>query len=176
MQLAAPPTNVAAQYDTNLPFIVGGLVLLLIVVLVVFWLISRKPQAAPPDQTVPRPGGPPTPIDVPPPPQPVAITLEFIAESDQRIHFTLDKPTLTIGRAADNDIVLAAPILNADSASQHHARLRRDHDEFIVRDLGSRNGLAVNGRQTIENLLQDGDQLRFGEVEAIFHRAVGGAA
>ena len=88
----------------------------------------------------------------------------------------LDKPVLTIGRAPDNDIVLAAPILNADSVSQHHARLRRDQDVYIVRDLGSRNGLAVNGRQTIENQLQDGDRLQLGEAEAVFHLAAGGPA
>jgi pSer/pThr/pTyr-binding forkhead associated (FHA) protein len=102
--------------------------------------------------------------------------LEFSAESGAQADFVLDKPTLTIGRAPDNDIVLAAPILNADSVSLHHARLRRDQDGYIVRDLGSRNGLAVNGRQTLENLLQDGDRLQFGEAEAIFHQSAGGAA
>jgi pSer/pThr/pTyr-binding forkhead associated (FHA) protein len=172
MRIASPPLNVAAQYDTSLPFIVGGLVLLLIIALVIFWWISRKPPAAPdrsetPDETA-------QPIAAPP--KPAVLSLEFVAESGQNVSVTLDKPTLTIGRASDNDIVLAAPIRHADSASLHHARLRRDHDEFIVRDLGSRNGLAVNGRQTIENLLHDGDQLRFGEVEAIFHQTAGGAA
>jgi pSer/pThr/pTyr-binding forkhead associated (FHA) protein len=44
-----------------------------------------------------------------------------------------------------------------------------------VRDNGSTNGLAVNGRQTLENVLQDGDRIQFGEVEAIFHRPAGGA-
>jgi hypothetical protein len=36
--------------------------------------------------------------------------------------------------------------------------------------------MAVNGRQTIENLLQDGDHLKFGEAEATFHQSAGGAA
>jgi len=175
VRLVAPPLSAAAQYDaSNLPLVVGGLVLLLVVVLLLFWRVSRKPQAAlpAPSQT---PGGSP-PQSVVPPPQPVALSLEFTAESGQRIRFALDKPTLTIGRAPDNNIVLAAPILNADTASQHHARLRRDQDDFIVRDLSSRNGLVVNGRQTIENLLQDGDRLQFGEVEATFHQSAGDAA
>ena len=113
---------------------------------------------------------------MPPPPPPVTISLEFVAESEQRISFSLDKPTLTIGRAIDNDIVVTTPMLNADTVSQHHARLRRDQDGYVLRDLGSKNGLAVNGRHTIENLLQDGDRLQFGETEAIFHQPAGGAA
>jgi hypothetical protein len=100
--------------------VVGGLVSLFVVVLLLFWRVSRKPQAAPPAPSQ-TPGGSPPQIVVPPPSQPVALSLEFTAESGQRIRFVLDKPTLTIGRAHDNDIVLAAPILNADTASQHHA-------------------------------------------------------
>jgi hypothetical protein len=173
MRLAASPLSVSAQNDANLPLIVGGLVLLLIVVLVLFWRMSRKPRAVPPARSE-TPRETPAPIVVPP--QPAAISLDFTAESGQHISFTLDKPALTIGRAPDNDIALAAPILNVDTISQHHARLRRDQDDYIVRDLGSKNGLAVNGRQTIENLLQDGDRIQFGEVEAIFHRTAGGAA
>jgi hypothetical protein len=171
----APQVSVAAQDNTTLLLVAGGLLLLLLVLVVLFWRISRKPRSAPvaPSEI---PGEAPAPIVVPPPPQPVVISLEFSAESGQYVSFMLDKPALTIGRAPDNDIVLAAPILNVDSVSQHHARFRRDQEDYIVRDLNSKNGLAVNGRQTIENLLQDGDRLRFGEVEAVFHQSAGGAA
>ena len=158
-----------------MPLVVGGLVVLLLVMLVLFWRVSRKPRGAAPVQSE-TPGGPPAQTVVPSPPPPATISLEFVAESGQPASFILDKPALTIGRASDNDIVLAAPILNADSVSQHHARLRRDQDVYIVRDLSSKNGLAVNGRQTLENLLQDGDRLQFGEAEAIFHQPAGGAA
>ncbi len=176
LQTATPPLSVAAQSDIILPFVVGGLLVLLLIALVLFWRMGRKPRTAPPAQAE-KPGEPPAPIVVPPPPPPPAtISLEFSAEASQRVSFTLDKPTLTIGRAPDNDIVLAAPVLNADTVSQHHARLRRDQDGYVVRDLGSKNGLAVNGRQTIENLLQDGDRLHFGEAEAIFHQPAGGTA
>ena len=174
-QLAGPAFSAAAQADASSPFIIGVLVLLLLVMLVLFWRVSRKPRGAAPEQAE-TPGEPPAQIVVPPSAPPAAISLEFIAESGQRVRFVLDKPALTIGRAPDNDIVLAAPILKADSVSQHHARLRRDQDGYIVRDLGSRNGLAVNGRQTIENLLQDGDRLHLGEAEAVFHQPAGGAA
>ncbi len=175
LRLAGPLLSVAAQGEIGSPLVIGGVVLLLLVLLVVFWRMSRKPRGAAP---APASAEPPAPAQlvVPPSAQPGVISLEFSAESEQRVSFMLDKPTLTIGRAPDNDIVLAAPILNADSVSLHHARVRRDQDGYIVRDLGSRNGLAVNGRQTLENLLQDGDRLQFGEAEAIFHQPAGGAA
>jgi len=168
--------SVAAQAEVALPLVVGGLVVLLVIALVLYWHMSRKPHAAS-STMAEKPGASTTPIVVPPPPPPpVAVSLDFVAESEQRISFMLDKPTLSIGRAPDNDIVLTTPVLNADSVSQHHARLRRDQDGYVVRDLGSKNGLAVNGRQTLENLLQDGDRLQFGEAEAIFHQPAGGAA
>lgn len=150
-----------------------GLVLLLAILVVVFWRLSRKPSSMAPTSAGEL--GP-APRVVPPPPAPTAPTLDFLIESDRRVSFTLDKPTITIGRAADNDIIVAAPVPHADTVSQHHARLRRDQDGYVVRDLGSKNGLTVNGRQTLENLLQDGDRLQFGEVVAIFHQAAGGAA
>jgi len=173
-RIAAPPVSVAAQAGATLPLVVGGLLLLLIVALVLFWRMSRQPRSesstsAETAVTAPEP-------TAAPPPPPAMVSLDFVTESEQRMIFKLDQPTLTIGRASDNDIVITAPILNADTISQHHARLRRDPDGFVVRDLGSKNGVAVNGRWTIENLLQDGDRLQLGEVEAIFHQSAGGAA
>ena len=163
-RLAAPFFSAALQSPSSILLgVIAGLLLFLVIVLVLRRVRRRSP-AAPPQ------------IVGPPPPQPAAISLEFTSESGQRVYFVLDKPTLTIGRAPDNDIVLSAPILNVDTVSQHHARLRRDQDDYIVRDLSSRNGLAVNGRQTIENLLQDGDRLQFGEAEATLHQSAGGAA
>ena len=175
-QTATPPANGLANglaSDMSVWFfVIGGGVLLLAVALVLLWRMRRKPRGAPPAPAEESDGA----VVVPLLRQPPAVSLEFTAESGQRISFMLDKPAITIGRAPDNDIVLAAPVLNADTVSQHHVRLRRDQDDYIVRDLGSRNGLAVNGRQTIENQLQDGDRLQLGEAEAVFHQAAGGPA
>ena len=175
-RLAAPLFSTASQSSSSyLPVVIGGLLLLLVIVLVLIWRVSRRPQAVPPAGSQTSADAP-SQIVTPPTPRPIVISLEFTAETGQSIRFVLDKPTLTIGRALDNDIVLSTPIVNADTVSQHHARLRRDQDDYIVRDLSSRNGMAVNGRQTIENLLQDGDRLMFGEAEATFHQSAGGAA
>jgi pSer/pThr/pTyr-binding forkhead associated (FHA) protein len=162
----------ADSTSTNL--IIGGLALLTVVIVVIalFWRIGRKSRVKAPTQpTQQLLSVEPTAATVPlPPPLPVEITLEFTAATGQPVSFKLDRPALTLGREPDNDIVISESILNADTVSKHHARLRRDQDDFIVRDLGSKNGLTVNGRQTLENLLQDGDHLSFGTAEAIFHR------
>jgi pSer/pThr/pTyr-binding forkhead associated (FHA) protein len=157
---------------TNL--MIGGLALLavVIVVIVLFWRMRRNSRGKAPVQATPQTSPlEPTAATVPlSPPLPAEITLEFATETGQPVIFALDKPAMTVGRGPDNDIVIPTTIPNADTVSKHHARLRRDQDDYIVRDLGSRNGLTVNGRQTLENLLQDGDRLGFGTAEAIFHR------
>ena len=54
--------------------------------------------------------------------------------------------TLTIGRAADNDIVLDDPLV-----SRRHAQALRAADgSWRIRDLGSHNGTFVNGRQVTD--------------------------
>lgn len=56
--------------------------------------------------------------------------------------FSLDKEVITIGRGADNDIVVDDP-----EVSRHHARLTRRGHDWILEDLGSRNGTFVNGQR-----------------------------
>jgi ABC-type multidrug transport system ATPase subunit/pSer/pThr/pTyr-binding forkhead associated (FHA) protein len=65
---------------------------------------------------------------------------------------------LTVGRLADNDIVIPAPIV-----SRHHARVIADDGHYVLEDLGSTNGTFVNGRRVDQRLaLQGGEQVQFG--------------
>lgn len=65
--------------------------------------------------------------------------------------------SLRIGRALDNDLVIA------DSrVSRYHARLDHDHHGLVVRDLGSTNGTAVVGQPVGEGRLVAGDVLSLG--------------
>lgn len=171
---SAVQLSVAAQYDDNNLLVVGVLVLALIVVVILFWRLSRKP-APPASATAETAKDASAKTSVVAPADAEAL-LEFANPGGLPVKFVLDKPALTLGRAADNDLVIAAPIANVDSVSLHHARLRRDQDEFIVRDLGSKNGVLVNGRHTIENVLQDGDRIGFGAAEAVFRKSQGGTA
>jgi len=69
----------------------------------------------------------------------------------------LDGAALTIGRAADNDLVLA------DSrVSRHHARISGRAGRLVLVDLGSTNGTVVNGSRVTEIVLGFGDQLALG--------------
>ena len=66
----------------------------------------------------------------------------------------------TVGRQADNDLVIDAP-----SLSRHHALFSLGAGGFTLTDLHSKNGTFVN-RSAITRpvALRDGDELRFGEV------------
>ncbi len=150
--------------------IIGGLALLLIVVILVRNAQKRPAAPAQPISTEATP----TPVETPT--APPITSLEFAVENGPPVVFTINKPMLTLGRAEDNDMLVPATVPNADTVSLHHAQLRRDKDTYILRDLGSRNGLKVNDRYTLQNLLEDGDRISFGAAEAVFHQPTGGAA
>jgi DNA-binding NtrC family response regulator len=76
--------------------------------------------------------------------------------------YLLQQPRHVIGREAGAvDLVLKAP-----AVSRVHAELVREGRSFVVRDLGSRNGVIVNGRKVERAELEPLDELRIGD--AIF--------
>jgi hypothetical protein len=72
--------------------------------------------------------------------------------------FALGDQPLTIGRAADNLVVIASP-----RASRHHAHIRREGAAFVLYDLGSANGTLVNGQRVQRAVLQPGDLIDIGD-------------
>lgn len=68
----------------------------------------------------------------------------------------LDKEWITVGRAQDCDLVLPER-----QVSRYHARIERDEQGYLLRDLGSRNGTLANGEQVRDQLyrLRDGDEI-----------------
>ncbi|MEM7482245.1 MAG: SpoIIE family protein phosphatase [Acidobacteriota bacterium] len=80
-------------------------------------------------------------------------------ETDQGIvEGRLEGDELTLGRSASCDVVLRDPYL-----SRRHTRLRRQDEEILVEDLGSRNGTHLNGRQITEPTpVGPGDVVRLG--------------
>jgi serine/threonine protein kinase len=62
--------------------------------------------------------------------------------------------TSLIGRASDCDI-----IIRAADVSKHHCHVILDFDELLVEDLGSANGISVNGCIVDRANLLDGDEL-----------------
>ncbi len=71
----------------------------------------------------------------------------------------LDRECLTLGTAADNDVVLASP-----HASRHHARVFRTAEGTCwIEDLGSTNGTWVDGQRTEKAWLQPGSLVALGD-------------
>jgi len=76
---------------------------------------------------------------------------------DER-RYVLDGPRATIGRSKDADCVLRDP-----NVSRHHAELRRSpQGEWTIADLGSTNGIKVNGRRVGSTRLRSGDSVTLG--------------
>jgi hypothetical protein len=70
---------------------------------------------------------------------------------------------VVVGRSREADIVLADP-----NVSRRHAELRRDESGWQVVDLGSTNGIKVNGRRVDQAGLTPGDQITIGVTDLTF--------
>jgi hypothetical protein len=70
---------------------------------------------------------------------------------------------LVLGRSRDCDLVLADP-----NVSRRHAELRREENGWHVVDLGSTNGVKVNGRRVDEVALRPGDRVTIGMTDLTF--------
>jgi hypothetical protein len=77
--------------------------------------------------------------------------------------FTLTESIITIGRHPDSNLVLADP-----NVSRNHAEIRPQGDRYVIVDLGSTNGSRVNGVRVDTQLLEDGDELTFGNTRMRF--------
>ncbi len=75
--------------------------------------------------------------------------------------FEITTPTISVGRAETNDLVLRHP-----SVSRHHVRITVLPGEItLVNDLGSMNGTYVNNLQIQEQGLKDQDRVSVGMYE-----------
>jgi hypothetical protein len=68
-----------------------------------------------------------------------------------------------IGRSRECDVVVDDP-----NISRRHAEVRRDGEGWAVADLGSTNGIKVNGRRVDQALLEPGDRITMGLTELTF--------
>ncbi|WP_020468689.1 FHA domain-containing protein [Zavarzinella formosa] len=69
----------------------------------------------------------------------------------------LDKPIVLLGRHAECDLQL-----NSRKVSRRHCCVAIVKDYLVVRDLGSTNGIRINGERVVEGTLKAGDELTIG--------------
>ena len=83
-------------------------------------------------------------------------TKAIVSLDDRR--YVLEGPVASLGRSRECDCVLADA-----NVSRKHAELRRNSSgDWQVVDLGSTNGVKVNGRQVDSARLSPGDQIQMG--------------
>lgn len=90
------------------------------------------------------------------PPERPAMSRAVVDLNDRR--YVLDGPRAVLGRSDD-----AACVLRDPNVSRRHAELRQDPSgQWEIVDLGSTNGVKVNGRRVTEAPLREGDQVTVG--------------
>ncbi|MFZ6004580.1 MAG: FhaA domain-containing protein [Actinomycetota bacterium] len=77
--------------------------------------------------------------------------------------FSLTESIISIGRHPDSNLVLADP-----NVSRNHAEIRPQGDRYVLVDLGSTNGSRINGVRVDTKVLEDGDELSFGNTRMRF--------
>jgi hypothetical protein len=86
--------------------------------------------------------------------------------------FPLTQTAITLGRHADNTIVLSDP-----QVSRHHASITWQPSGYVVQDLNSANGTFINEQPVSQpSVLRDGDILRLGNTVFDLQLATGGMA
>ena len=90
-------------------------------------------------------------------------------EVDGRLH-PLEQEDIVVGRSNER----ADLVLSDSSVSREHVRLIRTGRNVTLIDLGSRNGVTVNGRRVDGSAtLHDSDRITVGQTTLVFHAAPG---
>ncbi len=97
----------------------------------------------------------------------VAVRVKGFRPVQQRPHmlwsasgrFVLREDEYVLGRGD-----AASLVFESEEVSRAHAKLVRHDDEYTIEDLGSRNGIMLNGLRVHAAVLRDGDELLLGDV------------
>lgn len=104
-----------------------------------------------------RAGPPPIPYE-PPAPAPVPASTRFLSLLFEGDRIPVNRDRFVIGRSkAQADYRIDDP-----NVSRQHLMIERVQDVFYVVDLGSTNGISVNGAKVSRRAINDGDVIRVG--------------
>ncbi|MFF7017124.1 MULTISPECIES: DUF3662 and FHA domain-containing protein [Streptomyces] len=130
------------------------------------------PAAAPPMPAAPPPGGgrPAAPMSDRRPPAgpgslPDAQVRRWIEINGTR--HQISRPTLVMGRSTDADVRIDDP-----GVSRRHCEIRTGTPSTI-QDLGSTNGIVVDGQHTTRATLRDGSRIVVGSTTIVYRQAEG---
>lgn len=88
----------------------------------------------------------------------------MLIDQSSRAKYDVDRPAISVGRSADNDIQLPS-----EKISRQHAVIKLEDGDFRIYDLGSANGTFVNGERVRAPVsLMDGDTVRVADVTLVF--------
>ena len=77
----------------------------------------------------------------------------------------LQKSSIVLGRSKECDIRISDP-----NVSRRHAEIRQEGSTYWIVDLGSTNGISVNGHALKRAKLGDADRITLGSTEVVFNR------
>jgi hypothetical protein len=80
--------------------------------------------------------------------------------------YELSRDVVVLGRSRECDITL-----DDANVSRRHAEVRRENGNWFVVDLGSTNGIEVNGKRTDRAKLEHEDRILLGQTEVTFEKA-----
>ncbi len=91
--------------------------------------------------------------------RPVVQRPHMLEARKRREKFTLDGNEYVLGRGDK-----ATLLLDSEEVSRAHAKITRVDGEYTIEDLGSRNGITLNGLRVHAAVLRDGDEVQLGDV------------
>ncbi len=87
------------------------------------------------------------------------ITITVPDQTPQPYRFQLDRQIVTLGRGSENDIAI-----DCGSVSVNHAEMRRVEGGYELRDVGSTNGIKLDGERMEVITLRSGLSVKLGDV------------
>ncbi|MFG2625147.1 FhaA domain-containing protein [Streptomyces sp. NPDC048473] len=128
---------------------------------------SAPPMPAAPPPGASRPGAPSTDRRPPagPSPLPNAQVRRWIEINGTR--HQISRPTLVLGRSTEADVRIDDP-----GVSRRHCEIRTGTPSTI-QDLGSTNGIVVDGQHTTRATLRDGSRIVVGSTTIVYRQAEG---